>query len=440
MNSSQLPEPSCSVETGELELLRNLSLSHSNKGLPFGASVSPAEVRNRNWNILRGDFPLPLLILKESALERNLHSMSIWCGQNRMLFAPHGKTTMCPQIFARQLDAGAWAITVATVSQALTCSSFGINRILIANQVVGDANVRSLAGMLQHQPEVECYCLIDSVEGARHLAAGLEKYGARSPVGVLIEWGRNNWRTGVRSESQALEVLTEVVKHRRFLKLCGLEAYEGLVKSSDGVDGELRQVDEFFYELVTVAHRLRASWPAEEMPILSVGGSAFLDRVSRFAACAAGGFRVVFRSGCYVTNDHGYYSRKISASHTRSFTTPEFTPALELWSYVQSIPQRHLAFLTFGKRDCPYDLDLPIPLFAMAPATTFSDRRDLAGARIVNLNDQHAYMSFSNDIDLEIGSLVCCGVSHPCTAFDKWRVIPVVDDNYNVIDLYRTFF
>ena len=42
--------------------------------------------------------------------------------------------------------------------------------------------------------------------------------------------------------------------------------------------------------------------------------------------------------------------------------------------------------------------------------------------------------------DLRVGDLVGCGISHPCTAFDKWRLIPVVDDNYGVVDAVLTYF
>lgn len=32
------------------------------------------------------------------------------------------------------------------------------------------------------------------------------------------------------------------------------------------------------------------------------------------------------------------------------------------------------------------------------------------------------------------------GVSHPCTSFDKWRVLPELDDAYRVVDFLRTYF
>ncbi|MEI9902882.1 MAG: hypothetical protein WDN06_02045 [Asticcacaulis sp.] len=55
--------------------------------------------------------------------------------------APHGKTTLCPQLFERQLDGGAWGITVATVSQLVLCHDVGVERVVIANEVVGPAEV-----------------------------------------------------------------------------------------------------------------------------------------------------------------------------------------------------------------------------------------------------------------------------------------------------------
>ncbi|HEY6740692.1 MAG TPA: amino acid deaminase, partial [Actinopolymorphaceae bacterium] len=40
--------------------------------------------------------------------------------------------------------------------------------------------------------------------------------------------------------------------------------------------------------------------------------------------------------------------------------------------------------------------------------------------------------------DLEVGDRVCLGVAHPCTAFDKWRVVPIVDDERRIVDVART--
>ena len=416
-------------------------LDQTTKGLPYGSRLWRTEVASKHWNVLRGNLPFPLLVLKESALEHNLRAMAEWCSSRGLLLAPHGKTTMCPQIFERQLAHGAWAITVANVAQAQVCLSFGIKRILIANQVSGAGNLRSLAAGMNDVPNAEFYCLVDSVPGVRHLAVELERSGARRQLNVLVEWGRTGWRTGVRSDADGLQVFEEAKKFPRFLKVAGFEAFEGLASATEASD-EAKEVDTLFDGLMTMSARLRSAWSGPDLPVLSIGGSAFLDRVLDLSQGEGAGYRIVLRSGCYVTHDHGTYRRKHEAALARGGPSnlPEFTPALELWSYVQSMPDVGRAFLTFGKRDCAYDVDLPVPLFSLAEGADLGSARMIAGAQVDKLNDQHAYLSLSGDEKLSIGDLVCCGISHPCTAFDKWRVIPVVDDDYNILDLYETFF
>jgi D-serine dehydratase len=39
-----------------------------------------------------------------------------------------------------------------------------------------------------------------------------------------------------------------------------------------------------------------------------------------------------------------------------------------------------------------------------------------------------------------VGDRVCLGLSHPCTTFDKWRWMPIVDEELNVVDAIVTWF
>ncbi len=418
-----------------LEQLKTQPLNDLSKGLPFGSDISPAQVKAQTWNILRGDLPFPSLLLKESVLDYNLHTMSQWCAGNNLLLAPHGKTTMCPQIYERQLAHGAWAITIANIAQAMVCARFGVRRIIIANQMVGAGNLRALAALMNSDETLELYCLVDSVEGVHHLAEGLRTHHVNRSINIFIECGRQGWRTGIRDEAQAAQVYEAILQHSALLKFCGVEAFEGSASSPNHLE-EAHDVDEFFEVMKGIADRLSQDWNQTERPIFSIGGTAYLDRVLLMSRKLTDAYRVVVRSGCYVTHDHGSYDKKQKNARLRLPEMPEFKTAFELWSYAQSRPQPDLAFLTFGKRDAPYDLDLPFPLYAYANGK----KRELPEAVIKKMNDQHAYMSINPAQSLHIGDLVCCGISHPCTAFDKWRVLPVVDDDYNVVDLYVTFF
>ena len=406
------------------------------KGVPYGP---PPE---RGWNVLADDLHFPLLVLKEAALAHNIAAMADWCRGNGFLLAPHGKTTMCPQLYRRQLDAGAWGITVANASQAMVCVRAGVRRILIAKQVVGRASASSLAGAMKDMPDLEIYCLVDSIEVVKQLARHLESSGAERPLNVLVEWGRPHWRTGARSMEAALRVYDEVIRHSAQLHYAGVEGFEGLAHSEHNPDEEARQVDEFLKGVLHLASELATRTAGgPEGPLFSVGGTSFLDLVADLASTVSKQFRVILRSGCYVTHDHGLYQEKFRAAKLRAgnAAVPDFIPALELWSYVQSVVEPGVAIVTFGKRDCSYDIGLPIPLFALPALRPLAERIPLNGARITHLNDQHAYLSAASE-RLSVGDRVCCGISHPCTAFDKWRILPVVNDSYDVGDWYRTYF
>jgi D-serine deaminase-like pyridoxal phosphate-dependent protein len=86
----------------------------------------------------------------------------------------------------------------------------------------------------------------------------------------------------------------------------------------------------------------------------------------------------------------------------------------------------------------PFDQGPPIPVTLRRRV---GGNVDVNGALVVErLNDQHAYCRVGRGIPIEPGDLVGCGVSHSCTAFDKWRVIPVLDDDDRVADAVATYF
>jgi D-serine dehydratase len=412
-------------------------LDDSNKGVP--GPVTPRTARETGWNLLADDLPYPVMILLDTAVEHNIRTMSRWCERHGFLFAPHGKTTVCPQLFQRQLQAGAWGITVATSQQARVCVKYGVRRILMANQLVGRANIRSIASSMSEHPDLEFVCVVDSTEGADHLAAHLRELEANRPVGVLLEGGREDWRTGVRSVEEARSVLAAIQRHPAHLEFRGFEGYEGIARLQEGA-----HVKEYLDGLIRMSDAIARALPAPSARYLfSVGGTSFLDYQHEMLPALKDRYQVVVRSGCHVSHDHGLYPPHVQRARDRGMgeeAWPAFRPALELWSLVQSVRDGRTAILTFGRRDAPHDAELPVPLKVVRPGQSLPQAKSLEGAKVTRLNDQHAFMTIPRGIDLHVGDRVACGIVHPCTAFDKWAVLPLLDDAYRVLDLYCTYF
>jgi D-serine deaminase-like pyridoxal phosphate-dependent protein len=407
---------------------------------PTDGELGVEDIRDQKWNVLRGDLLLPAMVLKESALQHNIDTMARFCRQAGVSLAPHGKTTMAPQIVRRQLAAGAWGVCAATVSQARVFRAFGVPRVLIANEVVEPAAIAWIAGEQHSHADAEILCLVDSVEGVSRMTEALQALRPQRPLPVLLEMGVAGGRAGCRTPRQASEV-ADAVRRSPFLRLAGVEGFEGIIDGGD-VAGALRSVDQYVDEIRAVTESLSAagSFDGSDEVIVSAGGSAYFDRVVERLAQPWGldrSIRVVLRSGCYVTHDDGHYER-VSPFGSRGGGEPRLRPALEVWGAVLSLPEPGLAIVGLGKRDVPHDLDLPVPR-AVQPRE--QPLRSIEGTlAIVALNDQHAYVRVERGEDVRVGDLIGCGISHPCTAFDKWGLIPVVDDDYTVIDAVRTFF
>ncbi len=422
-------------KTQSLDLERTLDevIDWRYKSFPPGPPVKVRSVRDKGWNALGGDFMLPVMLLRESALRHNIDEMAALCARTGFSLAPHAKTSMAPQLVQLQLAAGAWAITAATTWQVRLWRELGVDRIILANELVEHASIDWVAAEMQRDPEFDFYCLVDSVAGVK----GLD----RAPgFKVLLELGFTGGRTGCRTEEQALEV-AQAIQASSHVTLAGVEAFEGTIHgasleaSLESVDALLSRIRKLATELDSAGHFAKA----DEI-VLTAGGSAFFDRV----IAALGGpwqlsrpVRPVLRSGCYLTHDAVHY-KGITPFGSRLAGTDPLAEAIEVWGVVLSTPEPGLALLGFGKRDVPYDLDLPEPRYIRRGRE--APRRFAHAASIFNTNDQHAYLRLDGAEDLRVGDLVGCGISHPCTAFDKWRLIPLVDDSYRVIDAVMTYF
>lgn len=411
------------------------------KGYPHRApSCAVGEIGRQRWNVMRGDLPFPVAVLRETALAHNLAWMADFTRATGVLLAPHGKTTMAPQLFARQIEAGAWGITFATMQQVSVGVASGLRRIILANQLIGREDIAQARHLVASTPGLELHFLIDSVAGLDLLEGGSALHG-QAPLNALLEMGLAGSRTGCRTADEAMR-LARAMAASSAVRLSGVECFEGLSVTGDGAADPI-VVDRWIRAVQEVARQCDAEelYGTPEIT-LSAGGSAVFDLVARgLPMQLSRPVRTILRSGCYVTHDSGFYERFLRHVIARSGAPwserEALKPALEVWTQIQSRPEPDLAILAFGKRDASFDLELPVPLARVRDGlrTTLD-----ASWKVEKLNDQHAYLRLPADADARVGDLVGCGISHPCTTFDKWRWMPVVDDSYVVTGAIRTFF
>ena len=423
-----------------MDSIRQTFLDGRTKGIP-GTSEPFAldKIADKNWNVLREDMPLPLMVLKRANLDYNADLFANYLSINDLSLAPHGKTTMSPQLFDEQIRCGAWGITAATVNQIQVMRKYGINRIVLANQLIGKSNVQTVVSEINADPEFEFFCFVDSIGQIENIERSLRGISQNRPIGVLVEVGAMGGRTGLRDRSQALAVISEISKRPDRFKFCGVGAFEGAIP---GLDKSATPVAIYANLILDIVRAIpQSAYHDLDEFILTGGGSSHFDIIAeRFKSLDISiPVRVLLRSGCYLTNDHGAYrsaQENARLDPNRQWYS-EFRPALEVWSYVQSIPEPHLGFLTMGKRDVPFDAGLPVPFKRFRPGSGFMD---VGECEIFNTNDQHAYVRLGADTSWQVGDMICSGISHPCTAFDKWRFIPIVTDDYDVIDGILTYF
>lgn len=387
------------------------------------------------------DFQTPLLTLDAVALRSNVDRLAIWCAENGVLLAPHGKTTMAPQLWAEQLNRGAWGITLANFAQLRVAREFGVRRLQLANSLTDPHAIEWVAAVAT--VEMPILSWVDSARTVDVINRTLEASGSTAVLDVLVELGGTGGRTGVRGVDGALDVARAVAASPH-LRLVGVSGYEGSLAHTAS-SGALAAVRGYLGQMRQLHERLLTEglYGTNEV-ILTAGGSAYFDDVvDVLSPCitSEGGasVKLMIRSGAYIIHDDGFY-RGISpfSRHGRQ----PFKAGMHGWARVVSQPEPGLAILDAGKRDLPVDEGLPRPQL-IGPALG-GTMQPLVGADITAVNDQHCFMTFdAGTTTVRPGDVVRLGLSHPCTALDKWTVIPVLADteaDQAVVNLIHTFF
>lgn len=403
---------------------------HSDTLVPHKSAVMACPA-----NLLAEEVCLPAALVKKTALENNIAWMQRYADTRGVSLAPHGKTTMTPWIFQAQQRAGAWGIGVGSAWQASAAMASGIERVLMVNQLVGQANMQMVSQLKAHYRTVDFLCCVDSLANARTLSAFFS--ARQQTLDVLIELGVPGGRCGCRSVDAALALAQEVATLPG-LTLRGLELYEGVLHGDDPqpqVEALLRQAAGLACQMAPLV---------EGEFILTGAGTVWYDVVCNvwLAAQKPDRCRVVIRPGCYITHDMGIYEiarqELIARDPIACDLGGDLTSALELMAMVQSVPEADRAVVNFGKRDCAFDAGLPQPVAHYRHGKALPLQADEIVS--VGIMDQHCMLRLAPGCDVQVGDIVLFGTSHPCLTFDKWKTLLLVDDEYNVLEELDTLF
>ena len=359
-------------------------------------------------------------------------------------FAPHGKTTMSPEIFRRQAEAGAWAITVATT-------------------VAGRGG-----GRRRHRADP------DRQRGRRRRGAGLDRRPARprrAGADRLRRFGRaasSAWQRAARPVGGgALPVLVEIGVRRRADRRPDGRRGRGRRESDRSPPTRCSSSGSRCTRESSPVRRARsgrrpsARWRRSTRDVVAAARAA-LRRVlgsrrswspvaaartptSSPTSSARPGtlplpVRVVLRSGAYVTHDHGIYERGSPFGMRAARAPRASSPRSRSGRRCSPPPSPGLAIGGAGRRDLPVDQDLPVVIKVRGAddAARASRRAGLHGRRGSTTSTRSSRWPAAHR--LAVGDLVAFGISHPCTAFQLWREALVVDDADGILDVYELRF
>ncbi|MGF1695507.1 amino acid deaminase [Vibrio lamellibrachiae] len=387
------------------------------------------------YSLINEDISLPAAVVKQSSLQNNLQWMQRFANHHHVQLAPHSKTSMTPDFIQQQLENGAWGVTVATPIQAEVAALAGAKNIIMANQLVGKANMALVANLIE-QFDVEFYCCADSMINLDQLDSFFAQ--TNHTLNVLLERGVQGGRCGCRSGEELLE-LADAMQGMSSLKLAGIEVYEGVIQGPN----QEQLIRDFLNDTLALVQTLSNDNLISEKPIITGAGSAWYDVVAECFSNLTHATAII-RPGCYAIHDTGIYLDAQSKVMNRAQANNGYAcelggdleSSLEIWAYVISRPEPTKAIVGMGKRDVAFDAGLPIAERGYSNGKPIS----VAGITSTDVMDQHTFIEVDAENDIQVGDMIAFSTSHPCLTFDKWRHIAVCDDEFMVTHWVETCF
>jgi D-serine dehydratase len=414
------------------------------RGMPPGQpAIDSDAVAGLGFHPADGRMSLPVMTMDLAAFAHNRDAFLAYVREHGAEVAPHAKTPMSPDLQRSIVEAGAWGTTVADIRQAQVMLEAGLDRLVLANGVGGPGGAQRLARLLAALPTDRLHLFADSIDAVAALDQAWRALPGLPVLNLLVEVGSG--RTGTRTTSEAEAVADRVAAADPRLRLAGVATYEAAVRPGDVGSA----VEELIGRTADMLLRVRARLGSGPPLVATAGGSQHFDRVVRLLGPATreANATLVLRSGAVFFGDHGMYDRGFAEMDQRSGfhscdaiagARQTFLPTLRVWAEVLSRPEPQLALCGMGMRDVSFDQGFPVPVAIHRGGRRLDGSR---GAKpVVRLNDQHAFMALEEGSDVAVGDVVEFGISHPCTCFDRYRVLFGLGPEGRITEAFRLHF
>ena len=358
--------------------------------MPSPISALRAELVGRHQT----ELDTPSLCIDLDLMEANLRSMAEFLKAREKAWRPHCKCHKNPAIAHQQLAAGAIGITSAKTTEAEVFVEAGVEDVLIANMVAGEAKLRRLAGMCRRgNPIVAC----DHFAQAEALAAVCHAEGVTCRVIIEVDLGLN--RVGIRPGPDA-RTLAQGIARLKGVELVGVMGYEGHLLIEPDQDKKRSQIMTGMSLLAELRDAMRSDGIRCE--IVSAGGTGSYQITADHPAVTE------LQAGGGIFGDPFYRDR----CHVKGLE-----PAIRVIATVVSRPSLDRAVLDIGRKSVHPDIHPP------SVECTIEGRR-LPDTRVESLSAEHTVL----DLGPESQSLVIG---------DRVLVIPGYTDHTTV--LHDTF-
>ncbi len=343
------------------------------------------------------EIPTPALVIELTTMDRNIRRMAAVFADGRCKLRPHFKAHKTPEIAKRQLAAGSCTgLTCATVGEAEIAAAF-CDDILIANEVIGTDKCARVAELAK---SIDLKIAVDSEEGLRQIAAAAAAAG--TTVGILVDVGVGLPRCGVVAGEPAM-ALARRVSETGNLALRGVMGYEGHVVGIEDREKRTARALEAMQRLISTARMVHeADLPCE---IVSAGGTGTYDITGRIDGITE------IQAGSYVLMDTAYARLDIP-----------FEQAFSVLGTVISRPKPGLCVTDSGLKACTQDHGNP-------------EVRDVEGASVLFLSDEHATIGIPAESAVRVGDRIQLWPSHIDPTINLHDVFYVLDGE-TVVDIW----